>query len=57
MRSLLSVAVLLFAAIVSAVSTAGDRLLVVADDVADTEAYGKFFEDLTSKLRRRIGRG
>ncbi|KFH45645.1 Dolichyl-diphosphooligosaccharide--protein glycosyltransferase subunit-like protein [Hapsidospora chrysogenum ATCC 11550] len=49
MRSLLSVAVLLFAAIVSAVSTTDDRLLVVADDVADTEAYGEFFEDLESR--------
>lgn len=41
---------LLFAALVSAVSTSGSRLLVVADDVADKDAYSKFFADLTGKM-------
>ncbi|KAL6866484.1 oligosaccharyl transferase glycoprotein complex, beta subunit [Amphichorda felina] len=49
MRSLLSLVVLLFAAIVSAASTSGNRLLVVADDVADKEAYTTFFGDLAAR--------
>ena len=49
MRSLISAFVLLFAAVVSAVSTSGNRLLVVADDVADKDAYSKFFGDLKGK--------
>ena len=55
MRSLLSLVVLLFAAIVSAASTSGNRLLVVADDVADKDAYSKFFGDLAGEITRRIG--
>lgn len=50
MRSLVSLLVLLFAAIVSAVSTSGSRLLVVADDVADKDAYTKFFGDLAGEF-------
>jgi len=49
MRSLLSWAVLLFVAVVSAISTAGDRLLVVLDDVADKEGYSKFLGDLETR--------
>ena len=55
MRSLLSLVVLLFAAIVSAASTSGNRLLVVADDVADKEAYTTFFGDLAGEMPRGIG--
>jgi len=46
MRSLVSLFVLLFAALVSAVSTSGSRLLVVLDDVADKAGYSKFLSDL-----------
>ncbi|KAL7793707.1 Dolichyl-diphosphooligosaccharide--protein glycosyltransferase subunit WBP1 [Trichoderma ceciliae] len=49
MRSLLSVAALLCAAAVSAVSTAGNRLLVVLDDVAEKDTYGQFLGDLTAR--------
>lgn len=55
MRSLLSVAVLLFAAAVAAVSTAGSRLLVVLDDVADKDAYKLFLGDLTGEGPRAAG--
>lgn len=47
MWPLLSVAALLFAAAASAVSTAGNRLLVVLDDVAEKDTYGQFLGDLT----------
>jgi oligosaccharyltransferase complex subunit beta len=47
MWSLLSAAALLYAAAVSAVSTAGNRLLVVLDDVAEKDTYGQFLGDLT----------
>lgn len=47
MRSLLSFVVLLFAAVVAAVSTTGNRLLVLADNVdSDKLAYGAFLADL-----------
>ncbi|KAH6604407.1 dolichyl-diphosphooligosaccharide- glycosyltransferase 48kda subunit [Trichoderma cornu-damae] len=50
MWSLLSVAsLLLFAATVSAVSTAGNRLLVVLDDVAEKDTYGRFLGDLAAR--------
>lgn len=49
MRSFLSVVVFLFAAVVSAVSTTGNRLLVVLDDVTDKDSYKQFFGDLTGK--------
>ncbi|KAL6872554.1 Dolichyl-diphosphooligosaccharide-protein glycosyltransferase 48kDa subunit [Trichoderma longibrachiatum] len=49
MWSILSVAAALFAAAVSAVSTSGNRLLVVLDDVAEKEAYGQFLGDLTAR--------
>lgn len=46
MRWLVSVLALLFAALVSAKSAAGDRLLVVLDDVAEKDAYTTFLEDV-----------
>ncbi|KAK0703520.1 Dolichyl-diphosphooligosaccharide--protein glycosyltransferase subunit WBP1 [Lasiosphaeria miniovina] len=48
MRSLLSFFALVWAVAVSAISTTGDRLLVVLDDVADQSSYSKFLGDLTS---------
>jgi oligosaccharyltransferase complex subunit beta len=50
MKTLFSFLVLLFAAIVHALSTAGDRLLIVLDDVAEKEGYSQFFGDLESRL-------
>ncbi|KAK4151446.1 Dolichyl-diphosphooligosaccharide--protein glycosyltransferase subunit wbp1 [Chaetomidium leptoderma] len=52
MRSLLSLFSLLaflFAAAVSALSTSGNRLLVILDDVAEKESYSKFLGDLESR--------
>ncbi|KAG6036929.1 hypothetical protein E4U41_005432 [Claviceps citrina] len=49
MRSIWSAAVLLLAAVVSAVSTTGNRLLVVLDDVAEKDIYKQFFGDLTER--------
>ena len=46
MRSLSSFLVCLFAAAVSALSTSGNRLLVILEDVAEKENYSKFLEDL-----------
>ncbi|KHO01343.1 Oligosaccharyl transferase complex, subunit Wbp1 [Metarhizium album ARSEF 1941] len=46
MRSILGAAALVFAAAVSAISTAGNRLLVVLDDVSDKDKYSRFFGDL-----------
>jgi oligosaccharyltransferase complex subunit beta len=46
MRSLFSLCLFLFAAVISAVSTSGNRLLVVLDDVADKANYSKFLADL-----------
>jgi oligosaccharyltransferase complex subunit beta len=48
MRSLLSVLVFVLAAVVSAISTSGNRLLVILDDVAEKESYSKFLGDLES---------
>lgn len=49
MRSVLSVVTFVFAAVASAVSTSGNRLLVVLDDVADKSAYSQFFGDLNGE--------
>ncbi|PON10392.1 hypothetical protein C2W62_50310 [Candidatus Entotheonella serta] len=49
MRSVLGVVVCAFAAAVSAVSTTGNRLLVVLDDAAEKDAYSQFFGDLTGE--------
>ncbi|GAB1311752.1 oligosaccharyl transferase glycoprotein complex, beta subunit [Madurella fahalii] len=46
MRSLFSLFLFLFAAVVSAISTSGNRLLVIVDDVADKNNYSKFLADL-----------
>lgn len=46
MRSLLSVAAVLLAAVANAASSSGDRLLVILEDVAEKAAYSKFFADL-----------
>lgn len=47
MRSLFkTVLTLLFAAAVSAISTAGGRLLVVLDDLAEKDSYGQFLGDI-----------
>lgn len=47
MRSLLSLVLFLFAALVSAASTAGNRLLVVLDNIEEKDAYSIFFGDLS----------
>ncbi|KAK0729866.1 Dolichyl-diphosphooligosaccharide--protein glycosyltransferase subunit WBP1 [Lasiosphaeris hirsuta] len=49
MRSLLSFFAFLFVAAVSAISTTGDRLLVVLDDVTEKAGYSRFFGDLESR--------
>lgn len=55
MWSILSVAAaLVYAAAVSAVSTAGNRLLVVLDDVAEKDLYSQFLGDLTGAYLRRM---
>lgn len=46
MKSLLSFFVLLFAAWVHAISSSGNRLLVVLEDVAEKEGYSQFLGDL-----------
>ncbi len=46
MRSLLSLLVLVFVAVVHAISPQGDRLLVIVEDVADKAGYSKFLGDL-----------
>ena len=51
MRSLLSFLALLWVTAVSAISTTGDRLLVVLDDVADKATYSKFLGDLESACK------
>lgn len=48
MRSLVSLGLLLIASVVSALSTTGDRLLVVLDNVADKASYSQFLGDLES---------
>ncbi|KAK4216598.1 Dolichyl-diphosphooligosaccharide--protein glycosyltransferase subunit wbp1 [Rhypophila decipiens] len=49
MRSLLSFLVLAFVSVVAAISTTGDRLLVILDDVADKANYSKFLGDLETR--------
>ncbi|CAH0038659.1 unnamed protein product [Clonostachys solani] len=49
MRSFLGVVTFLFAAVASAVSTKGNRLLVLLDDVAEKDGYAKFLGDLTAR--------
>ncbi|KAI0172640.1 Dolichyl-diphosphooligosaccharide-protein glycosyltransferase 48kDa subunit [Hypoxylon sp. FL1284] len=49
MKSLISFAVLLFAVLAHAISSSGDRLLVVLEDVAEKESYSKFLGDLEGR--------
>ncbi|KPM35039.1 hypothetical protein AK830_g11537 [Neonectria ditissima] len=49
MRSPVSLGLLLFTALVSAVSSAGNRLLVVLDTVEEKEAYSSFFGGLAER--------
>ncbi|KAF3006971.1 oligosaccharyl transferase glycoprotein complex, beta subunit [Neopestalotiopsis sp. 37M] len=49
MRSLVSFLLLLLAAVAQAVSSSGERLLVVLDDVAEKAEYSKFFGDLEAR--------
>jgi oligosaccharyltransferase complex subunit beta len=50
MRLSLSVVLSVFAAATSALSTSGNRLLVVLNDVADKSAYTQFFGDLAGEF-------
>lgn len=47
-KPILSLLFLLLAATVSAVSSSGNRLLAVLEDVAEKEKYSKFMGDLQS---------
>ncbi|KAI1504941.1 dolichyl-diphosphooligosaccharide-protein glycosyltransferase 48kD subunit [Biscogniauxia marginata] len=49
MRSLLSCLVLFFVAVVQAISSTGDRLLVILEDEAEKAAYSKFLGDLEGR--------
>ncbi|KAI1439850.1 Dolichyl-diphosphooligosaccharide-protein glycosyltransferase 48kDa subunit [Annulohypoxylon stygium] len=49
MKSLISFVVLLWASLVCAISSSGDRLLVVLEDVAEKESYSKFLGDLEGR--------
>jgi len=49
MRSFLSLAAVLLAGVANAVSSSGDRLLVVLEDVASKVDYSKFFADLEGR--------
>ncbi|KAG8625265.1 hypothetical protein KVT40_007016 [Elsinoe batatas] len=49
MRWLLSSLLLAAAGLVQALSTTGNRLLVVVDDIADKDKYSKFWTDLESR--------
>jgi oligosaccharyltransferase complex subunit beta len=51
MKTLLSLCVLLLAALAAAISSSGSRLLVVLDDLADKASYSKFLGDLESECR------
>ena len=46
MRSLFSFLALVVATVVTAISTTGDRLLVILDNVEDKAAYSQFLGDL-----------
>ncbi|KAK4102217.1 Dolichyl-diphosphooligosaccharide-protein glycosyltransferase 48kDa subunit [Parathielavia hyrcaniae] len=49
MRSLFSLFLFLFAAVATAISASGNRLLAILDNVAEKENYSKFFGDLESR--------
>jgi hypothetical protein len=50
MRLLLSLLLLGMLGVVSALSASGNRLLVVLEELAEKEKYGKFFGDLKGEL-------
>ena len=54
MRSLSSLVLLLLAAVATALSTAGNRLLVVLDDLVEKDTYSKFFGDLKGEIMAGI---
>ncbi len=56
MKSLISFVVLLFAALVHAIRSGGDRLLVVLEDVAEKDGYSKFLGDLEGVLKASFPR-
>jgi oligosaccharyltransferase complex subunit beta len=49
MQSLFLTAITVFATAVSALSSAGGRLLVVLDDLAEKESYGQFLGDIAAR--------
>ncbi|KAI5861062.1 Dolichyl-diphosphooligosaccharide-protein glycosyltransferase 48kDa subunit [Durotheca rogersii] len=49
MKTLLSFLLLLLAALSHAISSTGDRLLVILEDVAEKESYSKFLGDLEGR--------
>ncbi|KAI0395610.1 Dolichyl-diphosphooligosaccharide--protein glycosyltransferase subunit WBP1 [Xylariaceae sp. FL0594] len=49
MRSLVSFLLLLLVAVVQAISSSGDRLLVILEDVGDKAKYSKFLSDLEGR--------
>jgi oligosaccharyltransferase complex subunit beta len=54
MRSLVTLLLLALLAAVQAVSTAGNRLLVVLEDTAEKSKYSKFWGDLEGKTAHMI---
>jgi hypothetical protein len=56
MRLLLSLLLLGLLGVASALSASGNRLLVVLEELAEKEKYGKFFGDLKGKLELDLGR-
>lgn len=51
MRCLLSFLLLALVGLVQALSSSGNRLLVVLEELAEREKYSKFFGDLEGKWR------
>jgi oligosaccharyltransferase complex subunit beta len=51
MRSLITLLLLALLAAVQAVSTAGNRLLVILEDTAEKSNYSKFWEDLEGLVK------
>jgi hypothetical protein len=54
MQSLFLTALTVFATAVSALSSAGGRLLVVLDDVAEKESYGQFLGDIAGEQKKQL---
>lgn len=50
MRCLITLLLLTLLAAVQAVSTAGNRLLVVLEETAERSKYSKFWEDLEGRI-------